>query len=359
MCAAFLHALTFAGRRSLEVPSRTLFLHIGTHKTGTTSLQELMALNARRFEKAGVLYPKAGRLATESSREMAGHHNIAWELTGDARFDPRAGTFAEMLDEIAASRPGTAVVSSEDFESLFRHPETLTRMGRAFAEIGYSPKAIVYLRSQADYAQSLYAELVRYHGFDRSFDWFLAEVSAARSFAFHAQTFAFDYEALTSAFEAAFGEKSLTVRSYVTGRATKALLSEFVEIFIPRGAKLWRLRQPARLNETASFIGILESLHTTIGQVRPAGPELRSLAREVDPIGADPAFLSERFNLFTDEEAVAFQAQFGESNAHVLERYDSRVPDPSPAPSDHERQSARRKIFQSAMRQLGLNGKNL
>ena len=78
---------------SLMRPARTAFVHVGTHKTGTTSLQSMLAANAKILRAAGVLVPLAGRV----ERGSAGHHNVAWELLRDQRFDPRHGTLEALL----------------------------------------------------------------------------------------------------------------------------------------------------------------------------------------------------------------------------------------------------------------------
>jgi len=56
--------------------SKTLFVHIGTHKTGTTSIQNFLRNHATSLNECGVFVPKSGTLD-----ENSGHHNIAWEMS--------------------------------------------------------------------------------------------------------------------------------------------------------------------------------------------------------------------------------------------------------------------------------------
>src|SRR5204862_1632178 len=72
---------------------RELLLHVGTHKTGTTSLQVTLADLSADLAARGILYPETGRVG-------AGHHNIAWGLVGDRRFDRGVGYLDELADEI-------------------------------------------------------------------------------------------------------------------------------------------------------------------------------------------------------------------------------------------------------------------
>lgn len=51
-----------------------LVLHIGTHKTGTTSFQNMMWKNARKLANYGVIYPRIHARHT-------GHHGLIAEET--------------------------------------------------------------------------------------------------------------------------------------------------------------------------------------------------------------------------------------------------------------------------------------
>ena len=59
---------------------KLLLLHVGTHKTATTSLQAALVASSGELASDGTLYPETGRI-------HFGHHNIAWGLIGDERFD--------------------------------------------------------------------------------------------------------------------------------------------------------------------------------------------------------------------------------------------------------------------------------
>jgi hypothetical protein len=326
------------------VSDRRLFLHAGTHKTGTTSLQAMMAQNRRRLEKSGVLYPEAGRRATPEHGEMDGHHNIAWEMTGDERFDEQSGTFAQLLDEISGRKQHVAVVSSEDFEYLHRRPEALAAMASGIRAIDYAPVAVLYLRSQADYAQSLYAELAGYHGLAVSFDAFLDRVAEQGSFEFRGWTFAFDYEALTRPFADALGKRSLVVRAYERDRTPDDLLRGFAGLFLEREGEFKRLKKPARVNEAPTLGRVLESLRTTLGV---AAPEV--------PGGADRDALLARFDLLSNDEAAAFQGRFRESNERIAAEFGVSVPGPAtnPDPLENDKKVKRAEAFRAAFRAIG------
>jgi len=89
-------------------------VHAGTHKTGTTAIQRFLAGNRERLARAGLYYPVTGLL----SAQLPGHHNAAFEVTGDPRFDRAGGTLDDVLDELARVRPANACISSEGFAHL-------------------------------------------------------------------------------------------------------------------------------------------------------------------------------------------------------------------------------------------------
>ena len=69
------------------------------HKTGTTSLQTMIARNREHFREQGLYYPATGQVGVGD-----GQHNLAWELLGDERFDPEAGSLAGLADELRERR---------------------------------------------------------------------------------------------------------------------------------------------------------------------------------------------------------------------------------------------------------------
>ena len=107
-------------------------LHAGTHKTGTTSIQALLTQNAEILADEGIYVPRAGRARRFLGSDYVGHHNIAWELNGDARFDRGEGTLADLLVETAAVSQRVVVITSEDFEYLHANPQALRKLALAF-----------------------------------------------------------------------------------------------------------------------------------------------------------------------------------------------------------------------------------
>ena len=61
--------------------SKRVFLHIGTHKTGTTAIQAFLMKNEQGLRQQGILFPVSGRPERDASVGF-GHHLLARSLTG-------------------------------------------------------------------------------------------------------------------------------------------------------------------------------------------------------------------------------------------------------------------------------------
>jgi hypothetical protein len=129
-----------------------VILHIGTHKTATTTLQDMFWENSALLEEHGVIYPRLN--------QHTGHHGLVlnWEGRPQVYELPKGsmGTLAE-LAETYAGTDKTLFLSSEEFS----RDRSLTRMEdirdvlSAFDEI----EVICVLRTQWQFLQSAYLEV--------------------------------------------------------------------------------------------------------------------------------------------------------------------------------------------------------
>ncbi|MGB0853328.1 MAG: hypothetical protein ACPGSI_08545 [Pikeienuella sp.] len=128
-----------------------VLLHIGDHKTGTSSLQRLCAAG---HLPAGVLYPMAGRA------NGAGHHNLAWSIGADPRFSNGKGGWTQVWEEVRAQLPQTVLISSEAFE--FKRPKPVHKA--LFSKLPHSVEQVeiaLYIRPHAPRLLASYAERLK------------------------------------------------------------------------------------------------------------------------------------------------------------------------------------------------------
>jgi hypothetical protein len=138
--------------------SKSIYIHIGTHKTGSTSIQVFLRQHAEELKNSNIIVPVAG---TKSN--LSGHHNIAWELRNDVRFNPSNGTLKDLLTEIRFREDCKVVISSEDFEYLSQYPKELKNFDRTLEHAGFKVKYLVFFRDIESYSESLYHELKKHN----------------------------------------------------------------------------------------------------------------------------------------------------------------------------------------------------
>ena len=166
-----------------------IYIHCGLHKTGTTSLQRCFAQHSGLLHSFGLLYPVTGR-----GSQYPGHHNIAWQIARDRRFELSGGNVEGLLAEIAGFA-GSVILSSEDFETSIGNPECWSAFVKKLGTLGRPIVVIVYLRNQTAYLESLYQENLK-HGCGDEFRSCAQRVLSYASLRFNEQVFHFDYERL-------------------------------------------------------------------------------------------------------------------------------------------------------------------
>ncbi|KAA1426303.1 hypothetical protein [Nocardioides antri] len=143
-----------------------MVLHIGSGKTGTSTIQRVLRRNPEVLRGAGLLYPRTpGKvrhtrlgLYVRPDDELVRHAD--W-LTGDYE-DPAAfrREFRRRLDREIAGAGASGVVFSD--EGLFSAGDRTIRRMRRFADrLGGRVRLVVYLRRQDDHLVSRYQQVVK------------------------------------------------------------------------------------------------------------------------------------------------------------------------------------------------------
>jgi hypothetical protein len=201
---------------------RRCFIHIGTHKTGTKSLQHTLNTLQRRLAELGFLYPLSGR----PSIAPHAHHNIAWEISKDYRFRAARGRIDDLCEEVSHS-DRDVILSSEDFQCSAHHAEGFGAFVERLRRCGLDVKLVVYFRNQIDYARSLYLTLLIW-GLDSPFSKFLDEVVESGRFHWRDWIFCFDYDEFLARLRRIEGVEVI-VRSY-DALKDGALIGDFASI---------------------------------------------------------------------------------------------------------------------------------
>ncbi|MBN8994599.1 MAG: hypothetical protein J0H94_05205 [Rhizobiales bacterium] len=211
---------------------RRLFVHAGTHKTGTTSIQKVLADNRDWLAERGLVYARGGgRYGNKHA-----HHGFAQALIGDDAGKLRAAR--EFVRAMAREgKPSDTLLISA--EPIYRHidrgrdrdfygyqaPDYWVRR-RAYlhrlAEMlrDFDVTIILFLRDKDAFAQSLYREVTTQGDWAGDFPDFLKAFAPW-----------FEYERQIGLFEEAFGQ--VVVRDYDASLARGVIRTFFETIGFP------------------------------------------------------------------------------------------------------------------------------
>jgi len=207
-----------------ESDSRRVVVHIGMGKTGTSSIQYLLAANRPVLADHGVLYPRVpgrGRhtrlgLSVKPDTELA--RTPAWNRMGrpvPQRFRRRFRR--NLLAETASTAAHTVLFSDEALFGLV--DESLLRLRALTSKIGSSVRVVAYVRRQDDHLASLYQQEVKVGETRRIEEWVSTSGLPGH-----------DYHARMSAWRDVFAPDELVVRrfersSFVDG----SLYADFID----------------------------------------------------------------------------------------------------------------------------------
>lgn len=248
-----------------------LILHIGTEKTGTTSLQRFCHTHRAALGRRGVLWPD--RLGGENHRlvsvaamspdrldEFARGHGIDGAEALDGL---RRTVRARLSRQIGAAKDAAfCLISSEHLHSRLGAPEEVGRVRDLARALFERVEVLVHLRPQIDVAVSLASTQSRVGGAVRR--GFFDRVTPANVY--------YDYDRLVGMWEDAFGPGNVTCLPF---RDRPDILPVIAE---RTGIDLSDLPAPARLNE-ALDVQTMAMVNALVESGQPQRIDFRVLDR--------------------------------------------------------------------------------
>ena len=181
--------------RDMQTPQKQLYIHLGTHKTGTTALQEFFRINRELLlRKQGIDYPL-------NSVGEADHHRLGWSLHKEAGrtinvYPEGMKSSREEWMSVLSLASSKLLVSSEtlgacrlvDFKAILKYAS------------GFEVKCIIYLRRQDAMAASVYNQITK--------------GSTRKWTDYKTPPYKLNYIECLSSLAAAFGRQNIIVRPY-------------------------------------------------------------------------------------------------------------------------------------------------
>lgn len=147
-----------------------LVVHIGLHKTGTTSLQLALAQRRADLLAQGVLYPRAAAV------EAGGHLNLVWEGTRSWKHVPEAGGIEELIAEAKREKPEVLLISAESLSGYSKSPVPVEIVSHIGDELNCRAEIICTIRHQFAMLDSLYAQNACTGYTQKTFEHYMAEI---------------------------------------------------------------------------------------------------------------------------------------------------------------------------------------
>ena len=192
---------------------RKLFIHIGTHKTGSTTIKSALAKNRKFFVKHGLLYVNTKwsyEIMRLESADSSLKERIYNEFTAAVnQHDPKGKLDVVIAAEKFSGNPYKAYGNAAILAEILKH-----------AASGFEPIIVVYLRRQDTFLESLYTQSIHQGGSETFVD-FLERVKVAD----------YQWQQLIDSFAGEFGGDKVKVRSYdyVKSLGSQGLLNDFLE----------------------------------------------------------------------------------------------------------------------------------
>ncbi len=146
-----------------------IYLHIGTEKTGTTSIQEFMARNKNKLLNRGILYsdiigfPNNTKLsvALQDSSKVDDSRVYSGITTKGKILNLRENLLHKLEDEIKTTNPNIFVISSEHLSSRLTQQDEIERLCSFLKKLSNDITVIIYLRRQDKFFESLYSTAIK------------------------------------------------------------------------------------------------------------------------------------------------------------------------------------------------------
>ncbi len=207
---------------------KTAYIHIGTHKTGSTSIQFFLFKNREKLIDRGFLYPLSGI----PRKNLFGQHHLAAAFLEKLKlntynphsggwvklntYNPHSGGWEQVIIEANSFQDRNLIISSENFclprfdlEQIYKIKEYLSE---------YAVKIVIYLRKQDDYLISQYCQFIRSNKYFDSFKQFIAE-----------RKLSLNYYQILQPWQKVFGIENIIVKVFEPEQFKSNLTNDFLD----------------------------------------------------------------------------------------------------------------------------------
>jgi hypothetical protein len=290
-----------------------LTVHIGTTKTGSTSIQAFFRANRLALAEQGILYPAVlgqqhhlkatvSSLNFSQSSDLMKHQAVHSEEELEGFRKKTSTAFRRAL----RGEPDHVVISSEHLQSRCILPENVQRFQSLFATGFDQVRVVIYVRPQLDQLISLYSTTLR-NGSANTLEDHISIYSK--------RFFYFDLKGIIELWGSVFSKEQIIVRPFkaLSKQVDGGVVADFCNLF-GISHKDERFSQPETVNSSINVHGqeLLRILNRNGGvDTERRMAVVRWIEENCSGGGAEPDLAA----------AKAFQDQFRDGNAWVIKNY--------------------------------------
>lgn len=304
---------------------KTLYLHIGTPKTGTSALQYFCAGNRRILEEKGIYYPDLGFRFPDIGKHRNAHFlsykeyiNKKEKLRDHEAEKKLKEEGIQKLEEAFQTHDVILLSDEHIWNEVEMTAETLPALYQHFIEQGVQIKIIVYLRRQDQVIQSFWAQKIK-ESSTITFESYMEKEKYRR--------FRLDYATRLQEFEDIVGRENLIVRCYEKQQylgEQKTIMSDFLNIL---GLEITEEYKNTEKVYNISLEGAyleVKRLLNTLPQFKKNKNYMVDLLKEQQMIDYQNEALERKKMYFTPEVEKEFMQKFEEENITVAKIYLNR-----------------------------------
>ena len=242
---------------------KTIYLHIGFHKTGTSSIQHYLNKHSVFLRRQGLLYPSS--VITGNNQSI-----LATSIKDIYRNDDTLNPHYEKVNQEIGRHTGDIIISSECFMEGVNPYLVKNLLGSS----GDVIKVVIYVRPQIQWVESLYGEIIkdssrRCTGSIES----LREIHQGK----------LNYLPEIEQWSKCFGSKNIIIRKFVKSGEKGNLISDFFNAINYRGSLPFDLQYKNSIQNPAFDPRCLEFLRRANNVAMPRELHIK-LTRELSKI---------------------------------------------------------------------------
>ena len=316
---------------------KTLYIHIGVPKTGSSAIQHFLDLNKNQLYSDGYIYKQlkvknydcstrvessSGEIQTIEELRFIPKYRNGFFLHGSAD-DPEEENLARLksglniLAEWFLDKPNI-ILTDESISRECFYWDFLNVIKDFTKTQGIAVKIILFLRKQDEYLDSFYRQRVKNRFTVDTWDDYLSKYS-------HSDETASNYQRIINKFSEPFGKENITVIPYepmVWKRNECSIFSVFLDALNIHNHKPYKI-PPKSVNDSTNYnqTEIIRILNRLVTADRPLKAQTKSFFKKSALACSELGREEKKYSYLSDAERKNLMEEYEKENDQIAEEY--------------------------------------